>query len=242
MNPVQIWTVQPFRCVLWDLVPDRYKIFPPDHFTRREGLWCLVPDLEIVYKTAKPGARGTKGNLISFTIISTVFAKVHQLRKTMQADDGEEASQPSLPTAASVSQSCIACAELIPQDWPRRFHYCRWGWPATEEAASTWGETKWTCSVAAHRWNLVRGDDLKVYHTECILVGRRRKNQPIEILKPLQHNVVQMIRSWSIWSSAQDFVHCICTERKVKQFHEICKSDSKNKWLIESGGIQPMWA
>ena len=171
-------------CVLWDLVPDRYKPFPLEHFTRWEGLWCLVPDLEIVYKTAKP--RGTKGKLISSNIISTVFTKVHQLRKTMQTDDGEEASQPSSPTAASVSQNFIACAELIPQDWLRRFQYCWWGWRATEEAASTWGETKWACSVAAHRWKLARGDDVKVYHTECILVGRRRKNQPIEILKPLQ--------------------------------------------------------
>ena len=162
MNPVQILKGQPRRCVLGDLIPDRYKTLPPDHFTRWEGLWCLVPDLEIVYKTAKP--RGTKGNLISSTIINTVFAEVHQLKKTKQADDGEEASQPSSPTAASVSQSCIACAELIPQDWPRRFQYCRWGWPATEEAARTWRETKWACPVAPHRWNPVGGDDLKVYH------------------------------------------------------------------------------
>jgi len=60
----------------------------------------------------------------------------------MQADDGEEASQPSSPTGASVSQSCVACAGLIPRDWPRLFQYCRLGWPATEEAASIWGKTK----------------------------------------------------------------------------------------------------
>jgi len=109
--------------------------------------------------------RGTKVELISSAMISTVFAEVHQWRKAMQADDGEEASQPSSPTAASVSQSCVACAGLIRRDWPRRFQYCWLGWPATEEAASTWGKTKWACSVAAHRWNFVRRDDLKVHPT-----------------------------------------------------------------------------
>ena len=55
----------------------------------------------------------------------------------MQADDGEEASQPSSPTASSISQSYVACAGLIPLDWQRRFQYCRLGWPAMEEVAST---------------------------------------------------------------------------------------------------------
>jgi len=65
---------------------------------------ALVPDLEIVYKTAKP--RGSKDELISSAKISTVFAEAHQLRKAMQADDCEDASQPSSPAAASASQSC----------------------------------------------------------------------------------------------------------------------------------------
>ena len=60
----------------------------------------------------------------------------------MQADDGKEASQPSTPTSALVSQSCVACAGFIPLDWLRHFQYCRLGWPATEEAASAWGKTK----------------------------------------------------------------------------------------------------
>ena len=60
----------------------------------------------------------------------------------MQADDGEEASQPSSLTVVSVSQSCLACAGLILRDWPRRFQYCLLCWPAMEEAASTWGKTK----------------------------------------------------------------------------------------------------
>jgi len=60
-----------------------------------------------------------------------------------------------------------ACVVLIPRDWPHRFQHSRLGWPVMEEAASTWGQTKYTCSVAAHRWNLVRGDDLKVCPTEC---------------------------------------------------------------------------
>ena len=64
------------------------------------------------------------------------------LRKAMQADDSEEASQPSPPTVVLVSQSCVACAGLIPQDWPCRFQYCWFGWPTTEDASSTWGETK----------------------------------------------------------------------------------------------------
>ena len=99
------------------------------------------------YKTAKP--RGTKVELISFAIISTVFAEAHQIRKAMQADDGEEASQPSLLTAAlaSVSQSCVSCANLIPRDWPRRFQY---------------GPAQYS------RWNLVCGDDLKVCLTQCV--------------------------------------------------------------------------
>jgi len=64
------------------------------------------------------------------------FAEAHQLRKAMQADDGEEAPQPSSPTVASVSQSCVACAGLIPRDWPHRFQCCRLGWPAMEQAAN----------------------------------------------------------------------------------------------------------
>jgi len=35
-----------------------------------------------------------------------------------------------------------------------------------EEAASTWGKTNPACSVAAHRWNLVCGDDFKAHPTE----------------------------------------------------------------------------
>jgi len=103
---------------------------------------------------------------ISFARFSTIFAEAHQLRKAVQADDGKEASQPSSPTATSVSQSCVACSGLIPRDWPRRFQYCRLGWLAMEEAASTWGKTKWACAVAGHRWNLVRGDDFKVRPTK----------------------------------------------------------------------------
>jgi len=106
--------------------------------TRWGGLWGLVPDLEIRYKTAKP--EGTRVELIFSIKISTGFAEARQLFKAMQADDGEEASQPSSPTAASGSQSCLTCAGLIPRDWPRRFQHCRMGWPTTEEAASTWGE------------------------------------------------------------------------------------------------------
>ena len=51
-------------------------------FTRWGGLWGLVPDLEIGYKTAKPW--GTKVELISSAKISTVFPEAHQLRKAMQ--------------------------------------------------------------------------------------------------------------------------------------------------------------
>jgi len=115
----------------------------------RGGLWGLVPDLEIGYKTAKPW--DPKVELFSSAKISTVFAEAHQLRKAMQAEDSEEASQPSSLTTASVSQSCVACVGLIPLDWPCRFQCCWLGWPATEEAASTWEKTKWAYSVAAHR-------------------------------------------------------------------------------------------
>jgi len=60
----------------------------------------------------------------------------------MQAEDDEEVLPPSSPTAASGSQSCVGCAGLIPRDWPRRFQHCHSGWPATEEAASTWGKNE----------------------------------------------------------------------------------------------------
>ena len=75
------------------------------------------------YKTAKP--RGTKVELISFAIISTVFTKAHQLKKAVQADDGSltEAS-------ASVSQCCVSYAGSIPWDWPWRHHnQAHWQWP-----------------------------------------------------------------------------------------------------------------
>jgi len=91
----------------------------------------LVPDLEIVYKMTKPR------KLRQFS--KKVFAEAHQLRKAMQAD---ETSQRSSPTAPSVSQSCVACAGLIPRDWPRRFQYCRLGWHSLEESASMWGKAK----------------------------------------------------------------------------------------------------
>jgi len=35
--------------------------------------------------------------------------------------------------------------------------------------ASMWGKTKWACWMAAQRWNLVRGDHLKVCPTEWII-------------------------------------------------------------------------
>jgi len=90
-----------------------------------------------VYKTAK--SRSTKVELISSAKISTSFAEARQSRKAMQKDDGEEASPPSSPIAASRSQRCVSCAGLIPRDWPLRFQHGCLGWPATEEPASTWG-------------------------------------------------------------------------------------------------------
>ena len=36
----------------------------------------------------------------------------------------------------------VACVGLIPRDWPLCSQHCRSGWPATQGAASTWGETK----------------------------------------------------------------------------------------------------
>jgi len=94
----------------------------------------LVPDLEIWYKTAK--LQGTKVELISTVIISTVLAEAHQLRKSMRADDGEESSQPSSLTLTLVSQNCVACAWLIPRDWPHHFEYCWLGSPTMDQAAS----------------------------------------------------------------------------------------------------------
>jgi len=58
-------------------------------------------------------------------------------KKEGNTDDGEEASLPSSPTAASGSQRCVACLVLILRDWPLRFQHCQSGWPATEGAAST---------------------------------------------------------------------------------------------------------
>jgi len=39
----------------------------------------------------------------------TSFAEARQSLKAMQADEGEEAAPPSSRTAASGSQSCVAC-------------------------------------------------------------------------------------------------------------------------------------
>jgi len=52
------------------------------------GTLRFRPDLEIGYKMAKPS--DTKVELISSAKFSTVFAEAHQLRKAMQADEGEE--------------------------------------------------------------------------------------------------------------------------------------------------------
>jgi len=79
----------------------------------------------------------------------------------MQTDDGEEASQPSSLTAASVSQSCVSCAGLIPRDWPLAF-----GLACHGRNSKPVGENEMSLLSAAHRWNLVHGDDLKVCPTE----------------------------------------------------------------------------
>jgi len=81
----------------------------------------------------------------------------------MQADDGEEASSPSSPTAASGFPRCVACPVSIPLDWPLRFQHCRSGWPATDGSASTWGKT----IKGGEQANVVHGDDLEVSPTEC---------------------------------------------------------------------------
>jgi len=75
------------------------------------------------------------------------FCRSSTSQKAMQADDGEEVSPPSSPTAPSGCERCAACPVLIPQDWPLRFWLSRSGLPATEAAASTWGEKKWVFSL-----------------------------------------------------------------------------------------------
>ena len=108
-----------------------------------------------MYKTAK--YHGTKVELISSAKISTGFAEAPQSQKAMQADNVEEASPPSSLTVASGSQRCIACAGLIPRDWPLCFQHCRSGWPAMEGAASTWGKTKRACAQVVSRQMLFVG-------------------------------------------------------------------------------------
>ena len=90
-----------------------------------------------MYKAAKP--RGTKVELICSAKISTSFAKARQSRKPMQADDGEEASPPSSPTAPL--RGAKPAQILIPLDCLRRFWLCRSSLPTTEAAASKWGLT-----------------------------------------------------------------------------------------------------
>jgi len=36
MNHAEIFKGQPFRYASWELVPDWYKTFPPDHFGQAE--------------------------------------------------------------------------------------------------------------------------------------------------------------------------------------------------------------
>jgi len=111
-----------------------------------------------VYKVAK--SRDTKVELISSAKISTSLAKARQSRKVMQADDGEEASPPSSPTAPlRGSERYEACPILIPQDCPRRFWLCSQAClPRKQQRTS--GSSR---NEPSHRWNLVRGDDFKVH-------------------------------------------------------------------------------
>jgi len=117
-----------------------------------------------VYKSVK--SRGTKDELIYVTKISTSFAEARQSHKAMQADDDEEASSPSSPTLSSESQSCLACADLIPRDLPRptlpvRLACHRW---SSEHV----GQNEISLLTGGEQANNVRGDDLKVRLTECI--------------------------------------------------------------------------
>ena len=66
----------------------------------------------------------------------------------MQADDGNDASPPSSPTAASGSLRCVACLVLISRDWPRRLWLFRLDLPTTEDATRSWGKR----NEPAHRW------------------------------------------------------------------------------------------
>jgi len=78
----------------------------------------------------------------------------------MQADDGEEASSPSSPTAVSGARRCWACPVLIQKDWPLCFQHCWSGWPATEGAASTCGKR----NELAHMWSKITFYSLNITH------------------------------------------------------------------------------
>ena len=93
-----------------------------------------------IYKTAK--FQGTRVELNSSDKISIGFTKARPSREAIQIDGGEEASPPSSPTAASESQSCVACAGLIPRDWALRVQHCRSYWPTKQQEACTWEKTK----------------------------------------------------------------------------------------------------
>ena len=147
--------------------------------TRWGGLWDLVTDLDIGYKTAKYPS--TKVELFFSATIST--ASLHKVAKTlraMQGADGKDASLARPSAAPSGSESCAACPVLIPCDSPLRFWLSQAGVPCTKAAANSRGLAR-LCNVFTSR---------------ILFVGMILKSAPSSGMS----HVTQMNESWALGS------------------------------------------